>query len=314
MPESLRVIFAGTPDFAVPTLRALLESHHDVCAVYTQPDRGAGRGRKLTASPVKRCALEHGLEVRQPASLRDAAVQAELEACRADAMVVVAYGLMLPNEVLRAPALGCFNVHASLLPRWRGAAPIQRAVLAGDRSSGVTIMQMDAGLDTGDMLLKRELDIERDETSATLHDRLAECGASALCEGLDLAAAGKLCPEPQVEALACYAAKLSKDEALVDWQLPARQIHRQVCAFNPWPVSETRFRGERLRLWASCVIDADSTAPPGTVLAAGREGVDVATGDGVLRLRQLQMPGRKPQSAADFINAHSIEGERLGGT
>jgi methionyl-tRNA formyltransferase len=307
----LNIVYAGTPEFAVPALRALVEAGHRVVAVYTQPDRPAGRGRKLRPSPVKGAATALDIEVRQPQTLRDAEAQAQLRALAPDLMVVAAYGLILPAEVLAVPRLGCVNIHASLLPRWRGAAPIQRAVLAGDAQTGVTIMQMDEGLDTGAMLSCSQTPITSEDTAGTVHDRLARLGAEALLEVLPALDAGTLRGEPQDEARASYARKLSKDEAAIDWSLPAVQIARQIQAFNPWPVAETRFRGQPLKLLEARVTDQAATAPPGTPLAETREGIDIATGDGVLRVLRLQVAGRRAQSAAEFVNGRSLGREPL---
>jgi methionyl-tRNA formyltransferase len=316
MAAGLKILFAGTPEFAASSLAGLLESEHEVLAVYTQPDRPAGRGRKLTASPVKALALAHGLPVLQPVSLRDEAAQRELAAWHADVLVVVAYGLILPEPVLAAPRLGCINVHASLLPRWRGAAPIQRAILAGDAETGVTIMQMDKGLDTGDMLHIVRCPIESTDTAGMLHDRLAELGAKALLHTLSALAQGDVRAESQNDARACYAEKLQKAEAHIDWQQSAEQLSRTVRAFNPWPVAFTRFGDKNLRIWFAIALPADvgddTKMAPGTVLAESRDGIDVATGDGVLRIQQLQMPGGKALSAEQFLNAHSLLGVRLG--
>ncbi len=310
MPEGLNVIFAGTPEFAACSLQALLDSPHRVRAVYTQPDRPAGRGRKLKASPVKALALAHEIPVLQPKTLRDVEIQAELAA--SDVMIVVAYGLILPTAVLTAPRMGCFNIHASLLPRWRGAAPIQRAILAGDAKTGVTIMQMDEGLDTGDMLLKAYTSIEPGDTAQTLHDRLAALGAQALLDTLHGLQTGTLQPEPQDDAQSTYAAKLDKAEAQIDWQQTAIELARRVHAFNPWPVAHTPYQGQNLRIWLAGAIDGGSDAPPGTVVAEGRDGIDVVCGDGLLRVTRLQLPGGRPIDAADYLNAHSLLGKRLG--
>lgn len=312
MAAGLKVIFAGTPEFAASSLAALLGSEHEVLAVYTQPDRPAGRGRKLTASPVKALALKHDLPVLQPMSLRDETAQQELAAWNADVMVVVAYGLILPVPVLAAPRLGCINVHASLLPRWRGAAPIQRAILAGDEETGVTIMQMDKGLDTGDMLRIVRCPIEPTDTAGILHDRLADLGASALLDVLTLIAQGNVQPVSQDDSLACYAEKLQKAEAQIDWQQSAEELSRLVRAFNPWPVAFTGFEEKNLRIWLAEALPMAAEAEPGTVLAESREGIDVATGNGVLRVKQLQIPGGKALSAEQFLNAHSLLGSQLG--
>jgi len=311
----LRIVFAGTPEFSVPALDALHAAGHCVVAVYTQPDRPAGRGRVLTAPPVKVRALELGLPVVQPASLRTPEARAQLAAHAADLMVVVAYGLILPQGILETPRLGCLNIHASLLPRWRGAAPIQRAILAGDARTGVTIMKMDAGLDTGPVLLERDLAIGACETGGQLHDRLAALGADAILAAIDAWTSGRLAPVPQPESGATYAAKLRKEEAIVEWRQPALTIERCVRAFNPWPVAETRWRGQQLRIWEATVVPAPpqaAPAQPGEVLAAGEGRIVVATGDGALQLETLQLPGRKPMPAVEFLKAHGLLGARLG--
>ena len=308
---SLRILFAGTPEFSLPPLRALLGSGHAVVGVYTQPDRPAGRGRRLVASPVKAVALTHGVPVHQPASFKAAEDVAGLEAVAADLMVVVAYGLLLPQRVLDAPCLGCVNIHASLLPRWRGAAPIQRAVLAGDAETGITIMQMEAGLDTGPMLHVRRLPIAPDETGGSLQDKLSQLGAEALMEALPGIEAGTIEPRPQDDAAATYAKKLQKQEALIDWTGAAPAIERQVRAFNPWPVAETRLDGEVLRIWRARAVEG-SGGLAGAVVAASRDGIDVATGAGRLRILELQPPGRRAMAARDFLNARDLGGVVLG--
>lgn len=309
----LKIVFAGTPEFAARALEQVLSTRHQVCAVYTQPDRPSGRGLKLAPSPVKLLAQQHEIPVFQPVTLRDPAAQAELAALQPDLMVVVAYGLILPPAVLAIPVHGCVNVHASLLPRWRGAAPIQRAILAGDRETGVTIMQMDQGLDTGAMLLKKVCLIAGNDTAGELHDRLAQLGGEALLEVLEQVALGTLSAQPQQDDLATYAAKLDKQEARIDWTRPASQLERLVHGFNPWPVAFTVFNGERLRILRAHALPQTEQATPGTIIGQSREGVDVACGEGVLRLVQLQMPGRKPVNAAEFGNAHVLAQAQLGG-
>jgi len=310
--RSLKIIFAGTPAFAARSLQALLDSGHDVLTVYTQPDRPAGRGRKLAASPVKTLAQAHNLPVLQPASLRDPKTQQVLADWQADVLVVVAYGLILPGPVLAAPRLGCINVHASLLPRWRGAAPIQRAILAGDKQTGVTIMQMDEGLDTGDMLHKVMCPIDNTDTAGTLHDRLAVLGATALCDTLKLLANGAVTPEIQNDVDASYAEKLQKAEAQIDWTQSAQILSRTVRAFNPWPVAFTRIGDKNLRIWFAEAVNTIPDAPPGTVLAESQQGIDIATGNGVLRIHQLQLPGGKAMDTEQFLNARSLLGVQLG--
>lgn len=300
----LRVVFAGTPEFAVPCLEACRAAGADVVAAYTQPDRPAGRGRKLAASPVKEAALAAGIPVEQPESFKADADRARLAGYAPDLMVVVAYGLILPRKVLAIPRLGCWNVHASLLPRWRGAAPIQRAILAGDAESGVDLMQMEAGLDTGPVLIERRTAIAGDDTGGTLHDRLSALGADALAEGLRRVIAGEVLesraqPAEGVE----YAHKLDKAEARLDFALPAITLERKVRAFDPWPVAEGDVAGERLRVWAATAVEGRAGALPGTVLAATRQGIDIACGEGALRLAAVQRAGGRRIGAADYLNA-----------
>ena len=300
----LRLVFAGTPGFAVPCLDACRTSGAGVVAVYTQPDRPAGRGRKLTPSPVKRAALDAGIPVEQPDSLKSAAARATLAAYRPDLLVVVAYGLILPRQVLAIPRLGCWNVHASLLPRWRGAAPIQRAILAGDEESGVDLMQMEAGLDTGPILLERRTPIAREDTAGTLHDRLSALGAEVLAEGLARLLAGAALPaRAQAEAGIAYAHKLEKAEARLDFSRPAIELERQVRAFDPWPVAEAEIAGEPLRIWAAEAIELDHRAIPGSLVAVSRDGIDLACGEGALRVRAVQRAGGKRIGALDYLNA-----------
>ncbi|MFP4263468.1 MAG: methionyl-tRNA formyltransferase [Halomonas sp.] len=321
MSRPLDVIFAGTPDFAAESLAALLASRHRVIAVYTQPDRPAGRGRRLTSSPVKALALEHGLPVHQPESLKDPATQAELAALGADVMVVVAYGLLLPQAVLEAPRLGCLNVHASLLPRWRGAAPIQRAIEAGDAESGVTVMQMDEGLDTGDMLLMRRTPITAATTGGELYDTLAALGGEAIVEALDALAGGGLAATPQPEQGVTYAAKLSKAEAELDFREPAERLAARVRAFNPWPVAWCALGDERLRLLLAepgALAAGETPAAPGTLLAPDEKGLRIACGPGgeqVLRVTRAQLPGGRALPVAELLRARADRfppGLRLG--
>lgn len=299
----MRIVFAGTPDFAVPSLRAAA-SRQEVVAVYTQPDRPAGRGRALTPSPVKLAALERGITVLQPETLKSQVSRDALKALQPDLMVVVAYGLILPRKILEIPRFGCWNVHASLLPRWRGAAPIQRAIEAGDRETGVCLMQMETGLDTGPVLLSQSLAIGEQDTAGQLHDRLAELGAQVLADGLGLLRAGiRPVPRPQPEAGVTYAHKLEKSEAKLDWSLPATTLANKVRAFQPWPVAEAEIAGERLRIHAAIALPLAHGRAPGSVLAAGREGLDIACAEGALRIRTLQREGGKIITAADYLNA-----------
>lgn len=297
----MRLVFAGTPDFAAEHLQALLAGSHQVVAVYTQPDRPAGRGQKLMPSPVKQLAQAHGIPVYQPQTLRAPEAQAELAALAPDLMVVVAYGLILPQAVLDIPRLGCINSHASLLPRWRGAAPIQRAIEAGDSLSGVTVMRMEAGLDTGPMLLKVTTPISTEDTGGSLHDRLAQLGPVAVLEAIEGLAAGTLTGELQNDAQATYAHKLNKDEARLDWARPAVELDRQVRAFNPWPVSHSLLNGEVLKVLGAAPVEGSGTA--GQIIAAGKDGLVVACGEGALCLTRLQLPGGKPLAFRDLYNS-----------
>lgn len=301
----LRILFAGTPAFAAIHLQELLHSSHEVIGVYTQPDRPAGRGKKLQASPVKQLAQQAGVPVRQPASLRNPDAQAELTGFAADVMVVVAYGLILPQAVLDAPCLGCLNVHASLLPRWRGAAPIQRAIEAGDAETGITIMQMDAGLDTGAMLATARCPIDETTSAASLHDQLATLGAPLLLQVLDDLPTYLAAGSAQDDNLATYAHKIDKAEGVLDWRLPAPELARRVAAFNPFPVCYGVLNGERVRVWAASAAAAATGAEPGTVLGASRAGIEVACGSGSLMLHTLQLPGGRALPAADMLNAHA---------
>ncbi|CAE6921937.1 Attaches a formyl group to the free amino group of methionyl-tRNA(fMet). The formyl group appears to play a dual role in the initiator identity of N-formylmethionyl-tRNA by promoting its recognition by IF2 and preventing the misappropriation of this tRNA by the elongation apparatus [Vibrio sp. B1FLJ16] len=305
MSQSLRIVFAGTPDFAARHLAALLSSEHEVIAVYTQPDRPAGRGKKLTASPVKNIALEHDIPVYQPENFKSDEAKQELADLNADIMVVVAYGLLLPQAVLDTPKLGCINVHGSILPRWRGAAPIQRSIWAGDAETGVTIMQMDIGLDTGDMLKIATLPIEATDTSASMYEKLAELGPQALIDCLADIATGKANPVKQDDDLANYAKKLSKEEARIDWNDDAANIERCVRAFNPWPMSHFEAAENSIKVWQSHVSEQTSDKPAGTIVQADKTGIYVVTGNGVLVLEQLQVPGKKAMSVQDILNSRA---------
>lgn len=309
----MRIIFAGTPDFAAECLKALLNSEHEICAVYTQPDRPAGRGRKLTPSPVKQLALEYNLPVEQPLNFKSDDSLQTLADYEADLMVVVAYGLLLPQKVLDTPKLGCINVHASLLPRWRGAAPIQRAILAGDTESGVGIMKMEAGLDTGPVLLEARCPINDSDTAQDLHDRLAALGAETLLQSLSDIETKLNEAKPQDDRQSTYAKKLDKQEALIDWQQAAAQILRQINAFNPWPVAQTQWHSDIMRVWKASLGERTRTGQPGEIIAVSKQGLDVQTGDGILRITELQLPGKRAMPVQDFLNANSISvGDILG--
>ncbi len=311
--SALKVVFAGTPDFAAKHLQALLDSQHKVVAVYTQPDRPAGRGKKLQASPVKQLASDANIAVYQPKSLKDAEAQQTLASIDFDIMVVVAYGLILPKAVLDIPRLGCINVHGSLLPQWRGAAPIQRAIWAGDKTTGVTIMNMDIGLDTGDMLLKSEIAITTDDTSASLYEKLANVGPQALIEALDKF--DSLVPEKQNDELASYAKKLDKAEGLIDWQQDGQQIERNIRAFNPWPGTWFELDDKNIKVWQAQWQANSNQSPAGTIISASRDGIEVQTGNGSITLLQLQIPGKKAQPVSDILNARPdwfTQGTNLG--
>ncbi len=301
--ESLKIIFAGTPDFAARHLDALLSSGHQVVGVFTQPDRPAGRGNKLSASPVKQLAEHYNIPVFQPQSLRPEENQQLVAALDADVMVVVAYGLILPKAVLEMPRLGCINVHGSLLPRWRGAAPIQRSLWAGDAETGVTIMQMDVGLDTGNMLYKLACPIESSDTSATLYHKLAGLGPSGMLETLKQLADGRMQPEVQDESQVSYAEKLSKEEARLNWSLSAEQLERCIRAFNPWPVSYFLIEEQPIKVWKASALPTVSDRQPGEILQADKHGIQVVTADGVLNIEELQPAGKKTMKAQDLLNS-----------
>jgi len=301
--DSLKIIFAGTPDFAAKHLEVLLNSPYQVVGVFTQPDRPAGRGKKLMPSPVKVVAEAHGIPVFQPESLRSPEQQQLVADLNADVMVVVAYGLILPAKVLEMPKSGCLNVHGSLLPAWRGAAPIQRALWAGDEQTGVTIMQMDVGLDTGDMLLKVSCPILPDDTSASLYDKLAELGPQALLKSLHQLVQNTLVPEKQDDSLATYAHKLSKEEARMDWSLPATTLERCIRAFNPWPFSHFVIHEQSIKVWRASVLPSNDKGEPGTIMSANKSGIQVATSEGILNLEIMQPAGKKPMTAQDLLNS-----------
>ncbi len=309
---ALTIVFAGTPEFSVAALDALVAVGHRVAAVYTQPDRPAGRGQKIQMSAVKAAAIRHGLHVEQPQTLRETNAVTRLAGFAPDVMIVVAYGLILPQNILAIPRLGCVNIHGSLLPRWRGAAPIQRALLAGDAQTGISIMRMEAGLDTGPVISTHPTSIATHENAASLHDRLAILGAQALRESLPKYASGALEPTPQSNDGVTYAHKIRKDEALIDWNSSAQNIDRQVRAFNPWPIAQTRWQGQQLRVWEASVLEKSNRETPGTVIKTDESGIAVATGGGQLIIHRLQLAGRKAMAATDFCHAHRLIGERLG--
>ncbi len=308
----LKIIYAGTPEFAVPALMALSQSEHRIVAVYTQPDRPSGRGRKLRASPVKQAAIDLGIPIYQPQSFKSATDVVDLKALQPDLMVVAAYGLILPGEILEVPRMGCINIHASLLPRWRGAAPIQRAILAGDSETGITIMQMDKGLDTGDMLAKQSVIIRPDWNAGELHDDLMQCGAELLIPTINRLVKEELRPERQDEAKVSYADKLIKSEAEVDWNKSAETLQREVRAYASWPVSFTQFEGNPVRIWRACVLNGSSTMPTGHIIEHNKQGIRVSCGSGVLQISELQFSGKKRCSAAQALNARNLTDLHLG--
>jgi methionyl-tRNA formyltransferase len=310
-PHRLRIVFAGTPAFAVPALDALVDAGHEVCAVYTQPDRPAGRGRKLKASEVKVRALALALRIEQPASMKSPESVDRLRSLAPDAMIVVAYGLILPQPVLDVPRLGCFNIHASLLPRWRGAAPIQHAILAGDRTTGVSIMRMTSGLDAGPVIVQRERHIDPQMSAGELHDALAALGAPLMIDALGQVAESRAVLREQNADDATYAPKISRSEAHIDWNEDAERIERRVRAYDPWPGAETSWRGQPLKIWRAQVRDRTANGAAGEILQADASGIEVACGTGVLALLMLQLPGRNRVTAADFVHAHAMTGDRL---
>lgn len=303
--DRLKIIFAGTPEIALPTLQALIKSTHKICGVYTQPDRPAGRGQKLTASPVKEFAIQHHLPVYQPQTLKNSEEQEKMREIHPDVMVVLAYGLILPKEVLQIPRYGCINIHVSLLPRWRGAAPIQRAILAGDKKTGVTIMQMDEGLDTGNILKQESCEIFPQETSQMLQNRLSHLGAELLLKVLEEIEQQKLTAIQQDKSLATYAKKIEKAEAQIDWNKSALEIARAVYAFNPWPITFSIYENQNIRIWQAIPLENQATekCEVGTIIDIQKEGIDVMTGQGILRILELQLPSGKRLAVKDFLNA-----------
>lgn len=300
----MKIIFAATPEFAIPAFKALLQSSQQIIAVYTKPDRPAGRGLKLTASPVKKIAEAQNLLLFQPETLRDESAQQQMALLSADVLINVAYGVLLPKAILNIPRLGCINIHPSLLPRWRGAAPIQRALLEGDAITGVTIMRMDEGLDTGDIFKQAQIPIERDDTSATLLTKSADLGAELLLDVLQELQNGSAKSVPQDNNLATYAAKITKEEAQLNWTLDAVQLDRMVRAFNPWPIAYCEIDGKHIRVWQSQPIDCKTDSLPGTIIQASGEGIDIACGKGILRLEKIQLPGGHVLHVKDILNAH----------
>ena len=308
----MRLVFAGTPQFAATHLHALRTHGHDVVLVLTQPDRPSGRGLRSTLGAVKKEAIEAGIEILQPSSLKDPELQTKLSTVHADAWIVVAYGLILPEMILRAPRLGCLNVHASLLPRWRGAAPIQRAIMAGDRKTGISIMRMDEGLDTGPVLAQRAVPILPDDTAASVHDRLADLGAETLLEVLNRLALGTVSAQPQASGGVLYAKKISRDDQVVDWSQSAAVVARKIQALNPSPGAYTHLGHETIKLWRALAHDWQTAQPPGTILEITPEGIHVACGDGVLIVAELQRAGGKRLSSGDFARGHKLRiGERF---
>lgn len=301
----LKIIFAGTPAFALPMLEALFESPHEICAVFTQPDRPAGRGQKINASPIKQFAVENHLPIFQPNTLRDPQIQQQIADLKADVMIVVAYGLILPAAILSMPKYGCINVHASLLPRWRGAAPIQRAILTGDSETGISIMQMDAGLDTGPVYERRACEILVTDTASHVHDKLAQMGSECLMHTLEKIQQGTAHTHSQNNEYATYAAKINKTEANIDWQQSAQEIDRMIRAFNPWPIAYSTLNDLHIRIWSATPLNSTTNVPPGTLIQNSKDEIIVATGKGNLRLNYLQLPGGKCLAAKDLLNAHA---------
>lgn len=309
----LKIIYAGTPEFAVPALEALVRSEHQLIGVYTQPDRPAGRGRTLQQSPVKKFALEHDIPVYQPQSFKQSEDLQQLIDLQADLMVVAAYGLILPKAVLESPKYGCLNIHASLLPRWRGAAPIQRSILAGDNETGITIMQMDEGLDTGNMLLKQSVTINSDWSAGDLHDRLMAVGADLLIRALEMQGKGELNPQTQNQTQATYAAKLTKSEALIDWHKAVETIQREIRAFSPWPVSYTTLDGKTVRVWQASLTDtvSDDAIAVGQIVNHSKDGIYVKCGNGVLQITKLQFAGKNKSNSEQVLNARNLTGKNF---